>query len=123
MSGTKRAREDDDTAAARDVALHYSGRDQQTTAQRQRSPIYNLRCLNNWVRARFDRAAPRVLLPSSPRAFPLAFPRRAARSARVRSDPKVARVPSLPPPRPAGPLLSSPSSSSLIPKNNTRPKK
>jgi mRNA (guanine-N7-)-methyltransferase len=37
--------------AARDVALHYSNRDQQSTVQRQHSPIYNLRCLNNWVKS------------------------------------------------------------------------
>jgi hypothetical protein len=51
----KRKRDEDsvdDAAAARNVALHYSGRDQQSTAQRQQSPIYHLRCLNNWVRAR-----------------------------------------------------------------------
>jgi mRNA (guanine-N7-)-methyltransferase len=37
--------------AARDVALHYSNRDQQSNAQRQLSPIYHLRCLNNWVKS------------------------------------------------------------------------
>ena len=37
--------------AARDVALHYSSRDQQSNAQRQLSPIYHLRCLNNWVKS------------------------------------------------------------------------
>ena len=48
----KRKRDDDgDALAAHKVALHYSGRDNQTTAQRQQSPIYHLRCLNNWVRA------------------------------------------------------------------------
>ena len=51
----KRKRDDDesgggDTLAAHKVALHYSGRDNQSTAQRQQSPIYHLRCLNNWVR-------------------------------------------------------------------------
>ena len=54
----KRKRDEDavdDAAAARNVALHYSGRDQQSTAQRQQSPIYHLRCLNNWVRARARR--------------------------------------------------------------------
>lgn len=52
----KRKRDDDgdggDTMAAHRVALHYSGRDNQSTAQRQQSPIYHLRCLNNWVRPR-----------------------------------------------------------------------
>ena len=57
----KRKRDDDeggdvdgggggDSLAAHKVALHYSGRDNQSTAQRQQSPIYHLRCLNNWVR-------------------------------------------------------------------------
>ena len=80
----KRKRDEDavdDAAAARNVALHYSGRDQQSTAQRQQSPIYHLRCLNNWVRARangtFERdrrrppvsRASNVIHPFSTRAF------------------------------------------------------
>ena len=40
-----------DDAAARAVAQHYSGRANQTTAQRRQSPIYRLRCLNNWVKS------------------------------------------------------------------------
>ena len=52
----KRKRADDEALeaaalAARDVALHYSNRDQQSNAQRQLSPIYHLRCLNNWVKS------------------------------------------------------------------------
>tara|TARA_B110000977_G_scaffold195878_2_gene275151 strand:- start:139 stop:1242 length:1104 start_codon:yes stop_codon:yes gene_type:complete len=52
----KRKREGDASLAAaaeaaRNVALHYSGRDQQSNAQRQLSPIYHLRCLNNWVKS------------------------------------------------------------------------
>jgi mRNA (guanine-N7-)-methyltransferase len=71
----KRKRDDDaaaaaaaasDAEAARNVALHYSGRDNQSTAQRKQSPIYHLRCLNNWVRF-YRRDAPRRdAIPSRP---------------------------------------------------------
>ncbi len=64
----KRKRDDADAAsdaeAARNVALHYSGRDNQSTAQRKQSPIYHLRCLNNWVRKnRRDATRSRRALP------------------------------------------------------------
>ena len=44
-------RKRDDTLAAHNVALHYSGRENQSVGQRQQSPIYHLRCLNNWVKS------------------------------------------------------------------------
>jgi mRNA (guanine-N7-)-methyltransferase len=37
--------------AARLVAQHYSGRANQTHQERKQSPIYRLRCLNNWVKS------------------------------------------------------------------------
>ena len=46
-----REREDDDDDAARLVAQHYSGRANQSHAERKRSVIYRLRCLNNWVKS------------------------------------------------------------------------
>ncbi|KNE71147.1 hypothetical protein AMAG_15813 [Allomyces macrogynus ATCC 38327] len=36
---------------ARAVALHYNARPQATVVTRQDSPIYQLRCFNNWVKA------------------------------------------------------------------------
>ena len=44
-------RKRDDTLAAKNVALHYSGRENQSVGQRAQSPIYHLRCLNNWVKS------------------------------------------------------------------------
>mmetsp|Transcript_36111 Transcript_36111/g.60880 ORF Transcript_36111/g.60880 Transcript_36111/m.60880 type:complete len:338 (+) Transcript_36111:151-1164(+) len=47
----KRAREDEDLLKAEQVADHYSNRQNQSRQQRQKSPIFHLRLLNNWIKS------------------------------------------------------------------------